>query len=278
MRRTPGQFLAIGGGAVISAVLVSIAGFKVVEASTTTTQHDFATYSMPIRHIEVDSDSTSVYIYGESTNTVSINRAVSEALGQPSPQMNRVGDTLTLTGGCAGIALAHCSIDYGIHVPASVAISVHSEGGRVSVDRMHADVSLSSDSGRVSATNIKGSLTMTASSGRLSADSVVGDSVSLRADSGRISASGISARTFTAHADSGSIWAEFSSDPTTVTTAADSGSIDITVPPDNTDYDLTGVSAESGRVDINKIRARTGAPHKIIANASSGRISVGYPN
>jgi len=274
MSRTPGQFLAIGSGAVIAMMLIGVAGFKFVDVSTETSRHDVLHYAQPIRHIDVDS--ATVSLVGTPGNSVTVGRTISEGLGRPAPHAELVGDTLRLSGGCAGFLLAHCGIKYTITVPATTDIGVHDASGTVSASGMRADLSLTAESGQLSASDIRGSVSMSADSGQISIDSVRGDTVSLRADSGRISASGIAAKTFTADADSGSIDAEFSSDPTTVTTRADSGSIDIAVPPDGTDYDLTGVGAGSGRFDINEVRARTGAPHKIIANAPSGRISVRY--
>lgn len=268
---------AIGVGAVLSAVLIVFGGFQVVQATTWSTQHDSMSFRQPIRHIEVDSGG-SVSIHGEPSNTVSVDRTISESIGRPQSRTYVDGDTLHLTGGCDVLFVGWCSIKYDVRLPATTALTVHSASGRISAQNMRADLSMSADSGELSVTNIAGSLTMTASSGRISADSVTGKSVRLAADSGRISAARLSVRQFSAHASSGRISAEFKTDPTSVVADADSGTIDIVVPRDGTAYDVTDVSADSGRYDTGGIHAQPGAEHKIVAHASSGRVSVDSAN
>lgn len=266
--------LTIGLGAVLSAFLVAFGGLQVVQATTRATQHDSMSFRQPVRHIEVDSGAR-VSIYGEPSNTVNVKRTISESIGHPRPQSYVAGDTLHLSGGCDVLFIGWCSIKYEIRLPAGVPLTVHSSDGRVSAENMRADLSMTADSGTLSATNIQGSLTMSASSGRISADSVTGKSMRLDADSGRISAAGISVRQFDARASSGRISAEFKTDPTSVVADADSGTIDIVLPRDETGYDVTGIGADSGSRDIG-VKARKGAAHKIVAHASSGRISVEY--
>jgi hypothetical protein len=266
--------LAIGVGAVLSAFLVVFGGLQVVQATTWATQHDSMSFRQTIRHIEVDSGAR-VSIYGEPSNTVNVKRTISESIGHPRPESYVDGDTLHLSGGCNVLFIGWCSIRYEVRLPAAVPLTVHSSDGQVSAENMRAHLSMTADSGDLSAKNIYGSLTMSASSGRISADSVTGKSMRLDADSGRISASGISVRDFEARASSGRVSAEFKTDPKSVVAEADSGTIDIVVPQDETAYDVTGVSADSGSKDVG-IKSHTGAVNKIVAHASSGQISVEY--
>lgn len=269
------QTLAIGVGAILSAFLVAFGGFQVVQATTWSTQHDSMSFGQTIRHIEVDSGGR-VSIYGEPSNTVTVSRTISESISRPKPRAYVDGDTLHLSGGCNVLFIGWCSIRYEIRLPATTALTVYSPNGRISAKNMNADLTINADSGTLSATNINGSLTMTAESGRLSADAVTGKSVRLHADSGRIAASRMSVRDFAARASSGRISAAFKTDPTSVIAEADSGAIDIVVPPDETHYDLQDVSAGSGHTDLNNVLSRKGAAHKIVARASSGRVSVEY--
>lgn len=266
--------LAIGLGALLSAVLVVFGGFQVVQATTWSTKHESIQFRQQIRHIEIDGGA-SVSIHGEPSNTINIDRSVSESINGPKPRAYIDGDTLYLSGACNVLFIGWCSIRYEVRLPATTPLTVHSAAGRVSAENMRADLTMAADSGALSATNISGSLTMTASSGRISADAVTGKSMRLKADSGRISAAGISVRDFRARASSGRIAAVFRTDPTSVVADADSGTIDIVVPRDGTSYDVQDVSADSGREDIG-VNPRAGAAHKITAHASSGRVSVEY--
>lgn len=266
--------LAIGVGAVLSALLVVFGGFQVVQATTWSTEHASIQFRQQIRHIEVDAGA-SVSIHGEPSNTVDVDRSVSESISGPKPRVYVKNGTLYLSGGCNVLFVGWCSISYDVRLPATTPLTVHSSSGRISAANMRADLTMAADSGAISAANIDGSLTMTASSGRIAVDAVTGKSMRLQADSGRISAAGISVRDFEARASSGRIAAVFRTDPMSVVADADSGAIDIIVPRDETAYDVRDVSADSGRKDIG-VNFKDGAAHKIAAHASSGRVAVEY--
>lgn len=269
--------LAIGVGAVVSVLFIVFGGFQVVQATTWSTQRHSVEFGQPVRHIEVDGGAR-VSIYGEPSNAVTVNSTISESIGHAKPQVYIVGDTLHLDGECNVLLVGWCSINYEVRLPAAVPLTVSSSSGRISAENMRADLSMRADDGALSVSNIKGSVTMTAASGRISADSVTGTSLQLEADSGRISASDISVRRFTARAASGQISADFKSDPMSVDAEADSGTIDIVVPGDNATYDVTRVSADSGTVDTGSVNSQPGAARKIVAHASSGRVSVESAN
>ncbi|HEX3816190.1 MAG TPA: DUF4097 family beta strand repeat-containing protein [Mycobacteriales bacterium] len=273
--RTPGQVLAIGGGAVVAAVMVGIGGFKMVDVSGSTTTHNESTYTQPIRHIVVDSGAASVIIEGTPDNKVTVDRTVTELVHRARSRVDAVGDTLHLAGDCGGIPIARCTIQYKINVPSNVDISADAAVGRLSASKLDANVSLHTDSGRVAAYDIHGGLSLSTGSGQVNVDGVSGGPVQLRADSGRINAWQVSAAQVDAQTLSGSISLGFGATPTAVQAHALSGSITVAVPRNDTVYQLDAGSDSSPAV--RSVRStNAAAPRHITAHTSSGRVVVEY--
>jgi DUF4097 and DUF4098 domain-containing protein YvlB len=273
--RTPAQTLAIGGGAILSAVLVGIGGFKAVDVTTAHTLHRYTTYAQPIRHVVIETASDQVEIRGSAGSTTTVDSTIREAVTRANPHASVEGDTLRLTGGCSGFAIASCSVRYVINVPSTSDITAHTSSGSLTVSTMQADVSLSAGAGEVVASNITGRVSLSTQVGQIVADKVSGGPLSLRTNSGSITADNISADRVTAQNQTGNIGIDMSSAPLAVSAHTAAGSVQISVPRDHTRYHLK-LHSDAGREFVDGVTDDPTSSRILDADTSSGRINIAY--
>lgn len=272
--RTPGQVLAIGGGAIVAATLVAFGGFHVMDIAGSNSRHEHTTYTTPIRHIVVDA-AGSVVIEGRPGNAVTVDSRISESIRHASSRARVTGDTLHLTGGCRGFALGHCSVSYHIQVPSTVDITAQTASGKLMASGMNADVSLQAQSGEVAAYHVRGAVSLSTQSGRVSVDKVSGGPVKLRAQSGSISAYDVSAPRVDARTISGSVSVGLNATPTNVQAHTTSGRVTVLVPRNDERYQLH-MHTSAGRTDSEGVQTSGSSSHVIDASTVSGRVVVDY--
>jgi hypothetical protein len=272
--RTPGQVLAIGGGAIVAAGLVAFGGFNVMDIAGSNSRHEHTTYTTPIRHIVVDA-AGSVVIEGRPGNAVTVDSTISESLRHASSHARVTGDTLHLTGGCNGFAIGSCSVSYDIQVPSTVDITAQTEAGRLMASGMNADVSLQAQSGEVAAYHVRGAVSLSTQAGRVAVDDVSGGPVKLRAESGPISADDVSASAVDAQTISGSVFIGLNATPTNVQAHTTSGRVTVLVPRNDAYYRLH-MNSSSGRTDSEGVQLSDSSSHVIDASTVSGRVVVDY--
>jgi len=273
--RTPGQVLAIGGGAVVTAALVAFGGFNALDIASSSSRHEHVTYSEPIRHIVVNAAASSVVIEGGPGNAVTVDSTISETIRHASPHASVTGDTLRLTGGCRGFALGHCSVSYHIEVPSTVDISAATDSGKLVASGLNADVSLQAQAGEVAAYHVRGAVSLSTQSGRVALDEVSGGPVKLRATSGPISAWDVSAPRVDARTESGSVSIGLNAIPDNVQAHATSGRVTVLVPRKEARYQLH-LNSASGRTDSEGVQISNSSRHVIDASAVSGSVVVDF--
>jgi hypothetical protein len=272
--RTPGQVLAIGGGAVVTAMLVAFGGFHVLDIATSTSRHEHTTYTTPIRHIVVDAAGT-VVIDGRPGNAVTVDSEISESIRHAAAHASVSGDTLNLSGGCRGFPLGRCSVSYHIQVPSTVDITARTRSGKLIASDMNADVSLQAQSGEVAAYHVRGAVSLTTQYGPVNVAGASGGPVRLRAQSGRISASDVSAPDVDARTVSGGVFIGLKATPHNVQAHATSGRVTVLVPRNDARYQLH-MRTSSGRTDSEGVQTSRTAPHVIDASTVSGGVVIDY--
>ena len=131
---------------------------------------------------------------------------------RPVAQESWTGTTLTIGRGCpAAPDDDACAIDYLVRLPASVAASIDTVSGNVSVTGLAAQVKIRTKTGDIRLSNLAASVDMQTMSGDIVADH-------------------LDSKTLLAHTASGDIAASFASIPDTVTITGTNSDVQVTVP------------------------------------------------
>lgn len=255
--RSPAQRFSIGVGSLFTLIAVLWTGYTLVGASAGTISHtDHLNYTEPVRHLVVKTDSSDISVTGTSGTVVKVERRVSESLQKATPHARLRGDTLELYGGCPSMGGAQrCGVSYTIQLPRRVSVTAEADSGDVTVSDVDGAVDADADSGAVTVSDI-------------------GGPVRLHADSGSLAAHDLHGKAATLEADSGHIAADFAVVPTNVKAHADSGSVEIAVPPGSGAYAVTA-DTDSGR-NVTEVQTDPHSSRRIDVSADSGSITVRY--
>jgi hypothetical protein len=218
----------------------------------------------PVQTLDVEANDGHVVVTSGGGDAVTVHRVVHYESGTPHPGQQLTGGRLTFTNGCS-----RCSVDYDLTVPATVAVRVRTDSGRINVKGV-ASADARSDSGAVTVRHVTGAASARSDSGRITLQDV-GGALAARSDSGSIRATELRSPTTTASTDSGSVRLGFTATPTNVRATSDSGSLHLGVPaagPYNVD-----VHTDSGGKHI-KVPTASFAQSKLYLRTDSGSVNV----
>ena len=165
------------------------------------------------------------------------------------------GKSLVLRGKCpngVGSLLKRCSVRFVVEVPRGMATKAFVDTGAVAVKSVNGPVDLQTDTGAV---------TMSELSGQINA----------KTDTGAVIGDKLSAARSKLETDTGEIQLNYSSPPTLLEATTDTGQISVEVP-SGVDYDVQ-TKVDTGSKDVS-VATRTGAEHRIVATADTGKISI----
>ena len=248
--------LALGGIVLIGVGLATAFGWGWGSDFETTD-----TVSGTIRSVKLEADSGSVKIR-TGTGPSTVREKVSyHWRGKPGDTFFRVdGDQLVLTA-CG----SNCSVDFEVVVPAGVPVTGRIDSGGLDVAGV-ASVDVQADSGHARVEDVAGPVKLRLDSGAIDVADV--GEVQLHADSGRIKGSGVRGPVDVT-SSSGSVDLSLTQ-PNNIKVAADSGSVDVTVP--GGPYRVVG-STDSGRREI-KVPTDGSAPNTLDLSTDSGSVTV----
>ncbi|HEX5493779.1 MAG TPA: DUF4097 family beta strand repeat-containing protein [Mycobacteriales bacterium] len=188
------------------------------------------------------------------TGQVTVRRRLTWAFSRPAASQRISGATLFIRTNCGFRAVARCSSDYLVTVPADVAVHAHTSSGTVTVDGVGGGLDLSTSSGDIRVRGGRGALLA-------------------RTGSGSIEVTGSASQDVSAHTGSGDAALTFDQSPRRVDAQTGSGDVDVAVPGRDR-YRVTGDTG-SGDRSINVIQDPD-ANRSIRADTGSGDVTVRY--
>jgi hypothetical protein len=257
----PSSGLALRIGAVITGLLIILGALNLFQLTVgrDSSRSHYAFASAPAV-LSIESDSADVTLVSGRAGEISIDRKASTAHGRSVDVPRLSGSELSLPGDCHGGAigwLTFCSVSYVVHVPAGLAVAVHTGSGDVGAQSVQAStLSLRTGSGDVSLRDVQVP-TLLASTG-----------------SGDAEASGVRSDDVTIKTGSGDVDASFAESPQSLRATTGSGDLDLVLPRDGQPYDVrgrTGSGDYSNHVDTSESAGRT-----IDAQTGSGDLTIGY--
>jgi hypothetical protein len=206
-----------------------------------------------ITTLEVDSGAGDITIVGTDTDEIVVTARISEGLRSTGHSRRVEGSTLRLSSTCPNWGSDWCRVDYDVTVPASLAVVVDSEHGRVEVAGMTSDVRVDNRDGSTALTDIDGA-------------------VRIRSRDGRVTATGLTSPTVDVNGRDGSVTVELAVPPDAVTASVQDGSLTIVVPADGTAYRVDATSRDgSNNVSVPTDPASS---RSITASTRDGSLTV----
>lgn len=184
-------------GTLIAVLMLTFGTANVVAAFAHDTWRVHRVIGGSVRVVDVVTSGGSITIVGGSASSaVTVDMTVSRGLETPTHSETVEGDQLVLRNHCGWLLSSWCQVDYVLHVPSSVSVLAHSDGGNVTVS------------------NVRGDLELASSGGDISARNVVASRVRLDSDGGDVTADGLSARTIEASTNGGDVSLVLDTPPT----------------------------------------------------------------
>lgn len=207
------------GGSVVAVLALTFSAFHTVnvlahEEETIVTVVDATDVSM----IDVTSSAGSVEIIGSDRDRITVTTQISDGLVSTRHSHEVDGERLLLRASCPPLVV-WCDADFTVAAPSGVSVLVRSGRGSVRVTGVRGDVDAASDHGGITVTDVSGELT-------------------LDTDSGSVTATEVRSTIVDARSDNGSVRLAFVCPPEDVTADTDHGNVVVTVPQDDTAYDV----------------------------------------
>jgi DUF4097 and DUF4098 domain-containing protein YvlB len=234
-----------------------------------------------ITEVRIKGGSGSV-VLDRSVEKVMIERTVHYGETKPTQRYDSTASgVLTLNTSCPSIP--QCSIDYVVHVPASVKVSGRLDSGSIELKNIGA-ATVNTSSGKIAITNATGGVNATTDSGSLNVTNVdgrlnghtasgsihvvdAGNLVNLETYSGSITASALAGSSTTAKTESGSLTLSLTN-PQDITATTSSGSVTVTVPvnttyrvdwADDDDEPEIGIKTDHSAKNLITVRTESGS-------------------
>ena len=207
------------------------------------------------RSFDVDSDTLRLTVDNDVTivpgaaGTVTVERWLTGKAAK-HPTWRRDGDKLTLTAKCVGVSL-NCDSRYRVAVPADLSLTLSSQYGAVTVEKLTGGLNVHADHGDVQLSAVSGPVRIATGYGDVSVRRTGSDDVLV-------------------DSDSGSIRLAFRAIPKRVTAQSTYGNVSVTVP--KSSYHVT-TRTKYGDVS-SRLPDHAGAPRTITAETDNGDVAV----
>lgn len=207
--------------------------------------------------LDVQTDNGTIEVVGADVDEISIVADISHGLLRTKHRAEVEDGTLVVHADCADLSFSWCSVDYEIVVPRALAVDADADNGRVTLRDLTGDVIVDSDNGRIELLRVSGAVRASTSNGSVEGTGLRGPEVS-------------------ASSRNGSVRLTFAEAPTTVTARTSNGSVEVTVPHDDTAYRVE-LDTDHGSTDAG-VRTDPDSRHVIVATTSNGSARVQYPS
>jgi len=251
---TRGRRAALAVGVPVCLVLVAVTGLDLVAM--------FGQGSFPVNYTAPASAKSltladaggQVLVFGTHAGPATAEVAGTAHYSLVRPRITERADGRGATVGyqCAS-PVGNCELDATVTVPATMPVSVSTDGGNAKVFGTAGPVSLSTGGGDLSARQVTGPLGLSTSGGN-------------------ISGTGIGAATVTASSGGGNIEIVFTSVPADVRVSTSGGNITLVLPAGHAQYDVT-THTDGGSVS-NKLAVNSSSAHVISATSGGGDITL----
>jgi Putative adhesin len=252
---TAGRRAALAAGVPVCLALVAITGVDLVAMFG---QGSFpVSYTAPssARSLTLAEAGGQVLVTGTRTGPARLRGTARYSLARSRVTERTAAGGASISYQCAA-PVGNCELDATVSAPATMPVSVRTDGGNATVTGTAGQVSLSTGGGDLSASHATGPL-------------------SLHTSGGNIHGTDIAAATVTATSGGGDIEIIFSRVPDDVRVATTGGNITLVLPPGAARYDVAAHTA--GGTVSDEIAGSSSAANVITATSGGGDITVRYP-
>jgi len=251
---SPGRRLLFGGGIIVMAALFAFGAWTAVGFATLHRVDQHQGFAFTGARLVVSASDGAIHVTAGQAGRVELDTHLHYSQLSPAkPSVRMDGDRLILKDGCRHVMNVFCVTSYDLRVPAQLALHVTTSDGAVTVSGISGDLDLHTADGGITADG---------ASGRLQ----------LRTSDGAVIARDLHSTTVAATTSDGRVLLSFLVDPDTVNAHTSDGSLRITVPRDDTAYQVVAATSDGSRtVDVN---TNATSPRTISARTSDGPVSV----
>lgn len=242
--------------AILSAAAIGLAagvtGCAALTAGPTNDAQQSQTYQHAISQIDFTMPSGDITLTAGASGSVVVNRDLKWDKTEPTVSEVWAGDTLQITVSCA--SQPHCSVDYTVQVPSTVAVQTHTDDGDVNVTDLTGGVNINDTTGDVNLTG-------------------VGGQIQVDSDTGTVTGTGLQSTSVGVQGQDGDVALGFSAVPETVSATTDTGRVHVTVPADGSiGYEVQAATTTGQRTV--SVQEESGSPHTITAKTTDGDVTV----
>ena len=247
----------VGGGLVLTALLVGMAGLVAVNAMARQTVREEHSYAFTGKALSIDTAIGDVHIVPGKPGQITVARRLTYGLRRPYVEERVDGDTFRVSDHpcTADRAFSSCEVRWLLQVPRDVDVDVTTQGGSINVSGMTNTVKLVSDSGDVR---------VLAPSGKL---------VTLRSRTGEVMAQNVSSEQVVATSIKGAVSLTFRTPPSLVVGRSDTGKVGVVLPDGDESYRIEAKSSQDGSRTVTA-KDDPDSRRRINVRSSKGDVSV----
>jgi len=219
----------VGGGLLLAALLVGMAGFVAVNGMARQTVREEHSYAFTGRALSINAAIGDVHIVPGKAGQITVARRLTFGLRRPAVEERIDGDTFRVSDSpCTADVAFTCEVRWLLQVPRDVDVDVTTQTGSINVSGMSNTVKVVSDSGDVR---------VLAPSGKLD---------TLRSRTGEVMAQNVSSEQVVATSIKGSVSLTFRTPPSLVVGRSDSGKVGVVLPDGDEAYRIEAKSSQDG--------------------------------
>jgi hypothetical protein len=246
----------VGGGLLLTALLVGTAGLVAVNAMARQTVREEHSYAFTGKALSIDAAIGDVHIVPGKAGQLTVARRLTYGLRRPYVEERIDGDTFRISDGpCTADVAFACEVRWLLQVPRDVDVDVTTQTGSIDVSGMTNSVKVVSDSGDVR---------VLAPSGKL---------VTLRSKTGDVTGQNISSEQVVAITKKGMVSLTFRAPPSLVVGRSDTGRVGVVLPDGGEGYRIEAQSSQDGSRTVTA-KDDPDSRRRINVRSSKGDVSV----
>jgi hypothetical protein len=288
---TPGRIAALVAGVPVAVALVGWTSYNFVALAGTKTIPVSAVIPVHDGGVSADVTGGDLVLKQGQVSTARLTGTEQYSLFRPVLTVTQAGASTSVGFRCRSYT-GNCALNATLEVPASVGVTLETEGGDASVPafagslslnsqggdltagRLSGNVQLQTGGGNVNATLLSGQLTVETSGGDLNATTVSGDSmVTAGTSGGNVNVQDMADGHADITSDGGDVTVTFTVVPANLVISSGGGNITVVLPPDpRAKYNLQANAG--GGSYTNTVPVDAHSANAIALNSSGGDISV----
>jgi hypothetical protein len=238
--------------AAVGLTVAGVTGCAALTAGPTNDTQQSQTYQRAISQIDFTMPSGNITLSAGASGSVVVSRDLKWDKTEPTVSEVWSGDTLQITVNCP--SQPHCSVDYTVQVPSTVAVQTHTDDG---------DVSVSNLSGGVNINDTTGDVTLAGVAGRIQVDS----------NTGTVTGTALQSTDVGVQGQDGDLELSFSAVPQNVSATTDTGRVHVSLPSNGATGYQVHASATTGQRTVS-VQEEPSSSHTITAKSTDGDVTV----